>query len=396
MVALVFLAGPFVTSPDYLLRAFDGKLPLESAVADSLERPADEGRPAGFWLAHSYFRLPRAPEVLVFGSSQLAGMRAADARICGRELDFVLDFRGYALEKELIPHWSLFDSARVFVVQMPGTLISDYFVIARALLEKNVPRLAVITLSPRDFMDNGMPYIGSSYSFQFFAPYVEQGDLREIAYPTQSNRWMLLSRLVGARCEPAVSLLANLCEPVLSPVSQAKAQALNAVRSVLPPRRKPGPEPRMACLRPGDIVFHPDDPQKYSGKEISYKKELCTFDSKDFVHQMRFFDQLLHDLQERGVKTVVVEMPLTQENHGRLSAEYWKQFHSTVSSHCMQYQAKCIDLSDAKNFNHDDFLDEIHMSLAGGDKLAKTIGTELKQQNILTNSVAVTSLEALR
>lgn len=393
---MVFLAGPFVISPDGLLRTFGDKLPLESAVADSLERPAAEGRPAGFWLAHSYFRLPRAPEILIFGSSQLAGMRAADARICGRELDFVLDFRGYALEKQLIPHWSLFDSARAFVVQMPGSLISDYFVIERALLEKNVPRLAVITLSPRDFMDNGMPYIGSSYSFQFFAPYVEQGDLREIAYPTEGNRWMLLSRLVGARCEPTVSLLANAMQPVTSPISRAKSLVLNTVRFILPPRRKPGPEPRMACLRPGDIVFHPDDPQKYSGKEIYYPKELCTFDSKDFVHQMRFLDQLLADLQDRGVKTVVVEMPLTQENHRRLSTEYWKQFHSTISAHCMRYQAECIDLSDAKNFNHDDFLDEIHMSLAGGDKLAKTIGSEFKQQNILTNSVAVTSQDAIK
>lgn len=393
---MVFLAVALATSPDGMLKLFGGKLSLESAVADSLARPAEEGRPAGFWLAHSYFRLPRAPEILVFGSSQLAGMRAADARICGRELDFVLDYRGYTLEKELIPHWSLFDSARVFVAQMPGTLISDYYIIARALLEKNVPRMAIITLSPRDFMDNGMPYIGSSHSFQFFAPYVEQGELQDLAYPTQSNRWMLLSRTLGARCEPAFSLIANVCEPAVSAVSTARSLVLNTVRAVLPRRRKPGPEPRMMCLKPGDIIFHPDDPQTYSGREISYPKELCTFDSKSFVHQMRFFDQLLRDLQERGVQTVVVEMPLTQENHGRLSAEYWKQFHSTIAAHCMRYQAKRIDLSDAKNFNHDDFLDEIHMSLAGGDKLAKTIGTAFKEQRILNNSVAVTSLDDLR
>lgn len=394
--AFLVIAGPFVTSPDAILEIFEGGLSLESAVADSLERPAKEGRPAGFWLAHSYFRLPRAPEIVVFGSSQLEGMRAADARACGRDLDFVLDFRGFSLEKALIPHWSLFDSARVFVAQMPGTLISDYFIIERALLEKNVPRMAVITISPRDFMDNGMPYIGSSHSYQFFAPYVNQGDLRNIAYPTRSLRWMLLSQVLGARLDPAVSLIAGLWQPAASALSNTNSLVSNAMFSVFKHRKKPGQEHQMMCLRPGDVVFHPDARKTYSDREISYPKELCRFESKSFNHQMRFFDRLLNDLRERGVQTVVVEMPVTRENHERLSADNWRRFHSTIAAHCMQYQAKCIDLSDAKNFNHDDFLDEIHMSLAGGDKLAKTIGAELHQQHIYRNSVAVTSLDALR
>lgn len=120
------------------------------------------------------------------------------------------------------------------------------------------------------------------------------------------------------------------------------------------------------------------------------------FDSRSFDHQMRFFDRLLNDLKERGVQTVVIEMPVTREYQERLNADSAQRFHSTIAAHCIQYQAKCIDLSDARSFNHDDFLDQIHMSLAGGDKLAKTIAAKLQQQHIYRNSVAVTSLDALR
>ena len=126
-----------------------------------------EGKPSSWWLARSYMTAPHQPEVVICGSSQIGGLQAADARVLNRPIDFVSNHHCDVLERDLVGRLGI--NPYVFISALPGAMISDHFAIARSLFGAHgKPALLVLTVSPRDFIDNTLAWRRCHRALQVF------------------------------------------------------------------------------------------------------------------------------------------------------------------------------------------------------------------------------------
>ncbi len=74
-------------------------------------------------------------------------------------------------------------------------MISDQLIISRALFSKKYsPKVAVISFSPRDFIDNAHLAITSTEPFSFFSKYTDLGLDLDLFYPESKSK---LRRKIG-------------------------------------------------------------------------------------------------------------------------------------------------------------------------------------------------------
>ncbi|MDZ4837094.1 MAG: hypothetical protein SGJ27_25195 [Candidatus Melainabacteria bacterium] len=319
----------------------------------------------GAWLQNDYARSD-APAVLILGDSQLGGLRSADAKVAGRKLDFALDHRSYAVESELrkinfttgpsrldisnalsklgfansLNHPASSSrfatggvtsaSPKVFIASQPGSIASDYYVMTKGLIsEKKKPEIAVITINPRTFLDNGLACPGDSSYFRFFAKHASlNGPSYNKAYPEFRDK--------------STAFWKNI---VRSPIDQVAV---------------------------GQFVFLPDDAQSFNDKTLIYPPNF-SFEPQSCRHQIWFLNETLTYLKTANIKSIVVSMPMLQEKQIAAFKKLHDSIKGEIAESCQKNEAVYVDLTDDNRFVSSDFLDPVHLSQNGGAKVAKLI-----------------------
>ncbi len=86
-----------------------------------------------------------------------------------------------------------------------------------------------------------------------------------------------------------------------------------------------------------------------------------------------FFQQLLADLKDKNIRTLVVEMPSLPSNRSLLPRSFWNEYKQWLSQTCRYYDASLCDLSDDPAYVKSHYLDTVHLNASGGNKIFKTI-----------------------
>ncbi len=339
----------------------------------------DEGKPASWWLAKSYLDLPEAPNAVLLGSSQVGGLQAADADTLNRPVDFVRDHRSPTLEKELSNR--IGGSPEIFTAALPGAMMSDHFLITQALFSAGKqPNAVILTLSPRDFIDNSLPCAAATGPFRFFSKYVRLGQLQEVAFPdlwsrvdfsvSQGMPLRRLSTLVEIKGgESGTSVEREKAE------TDAERQARYIMGGYA------------GNVRPGQSKINPHLPVFFVDNTLDYQKRYKNINPPTYAVQMRFFKELLKSMQERGIRVVAIGMPLFVTNREILPPQFWNQFRSRISRACTEYGAEWCDLCENPEFTADDFCDTVHLNALGGAKLAKCLAEAISQRPALAQAM---------
>ncbi len=292
----------------------------------------------GAWILKDWLAEGRNCQIVILGDSQLGGLRAADAKQAGRTLDFVLDHRSYQLEAALASA----NPAFVFVSAQPGCLISDYYAILRALIDRSQssrkrPRLVILTVSPRVFLTNGLSYPGESDYYRYFSTVTNLEETAALAYPS------FVDRMVE-------NLKSRIAKPRLS-------------------------------VKRSQFVFLPNDMQVYQERQL-IPRDLRV-DRASTEHQIRFLQKTIEFLKMKEINCLVVLMPVasgsTQKQYRGMSAELCKKLTTLSSSEDFSFTS----LDNGKLFKTEDFLDSIHLSQKGGETFARTIADYLKGSDLL-------------
>ncbi len=302
-----------------------------------------EGRPVAWWLRNTFKRETIPPDIVVLGSSQLGGLRAADATEAGIPLDFTRDFNGYCLQKKL-EHTSL-SKARVFVAAIPGAAVSDYCIVAMAMMREPPVKTLVLTVGPRDFMPTNKRCPGNSSAFRLFLPETRlDSTIFDLAYPTPLNRVSLISDWYQSK------------------------------NGILVKRNK------LTDLRPRQCIFHPADSQTYHELLGEYPFNVTTIeDNQWFKNQLAILEHMIPYLTKGGTRILIVNMPIRQRLRQQLSEATWKRFNGRLQKICETAGGKLLDLSHDDSFTLPDFLDNLHLSAQGGSRLATCIAGSLVQ-----------------
>lgn len=361
---------------------------LDRAEVALTERVIAEGKPSSWWLARTYITGERVPDVVVCGSSQIGGLQAADANTTGKTIDFVANHHCPTLEKAL--QGRLGRRPYVFLSALPGAMISDHFAIARALYKNAAPPVVVVTVSPRDFIDNTLPCAGSTEPYRFFSRYSDMQPFTNLAFNDSWSRFcyavsneLPVRKLLGP-FDTTLALLSKEAADVkpqpTQDVSQVKAaDASEQLKFVMG-----GYD---GNLKPGLAIVEPNMPRIFVDNTGDYKKRYKNTHPAAYDVQMKFFDSYLSFLNGCGVQVLVVGMPLTETNRNILPAAFWQSFRDKIASTCTAHGAEYLDLSAAPDFNQADFCDTVHLNAWGGAKLADHIASAIAASDRLKVAV---------
>ncbi len=347
-----------------------------------------EGKPASWWLARLFLTSERPADVVVCGSSQIGGLQAADANTSGQIIDLTSNRSCITLENDLAKRIGAKPS--VFLSALPGAMVSDHFAIGRALYQRRAPSVLVLTVSPRDFIDNTLSAAGATDSYRYFSQYSDMTGYTDLAFhePWSRLTYFVSTELPVRRLIPAVNqIVGNLGKSELLPEiktdqSPKKIEAVTAADQLKLVTGGYG-----GNLRPGQAVLRPNLPKIYVDNTVDYMHRYSNAYPPSYAVQLKYMQEFLADMKSRNIKVLVVGMPLTAINRALLTNSFWDGFKRKIAERCKQGDASYIDLSDSPDFTAGDFCDTVHLNADGGAKLAQHIADAITQSNVLRTAL---------
>ncbi len=335
-----------------------------------------------WWMAKGFLDQKMPPDIVLLGSSQMnSAARAGDAKLMNRAVDCVLHREVFSLETALdkahLPHNTVVNCS------LDGAMASDYWMTARALLtDNNRPKIVILGVSPRDFIDNKLVSASSTEPFKFFSRYVDSGKLSQLAYPDPVAR-------ANAQLEWALNSL---------PTRTLHTSVENLLSSSQLRGDKPQTQEVLGIVRDSQMMVKPGEymePAKTEGFWVDNSHEYINRYKNSsppcYPIQISFFKEFLGLMREQNVKVLVLGMPTLAQNRNLLSADFWKSYRNQISSICREYNASWLDISDSADFNATDFIDTVHVNSKGGAKLFAIMADKLSSDAGLMQAVGARS-----
>lgn len=364
------------------------------------DKVKQEGKPSSWWLARAYLTGAR-PDVAVLGSSQIGGLQAADANLTGRSIDFVDNHHCPTIERALAK--TRREPERyVFLSALPGAMISDHFAIAKALYKtKGAPPLVVLTISPRDFIDNSLPCAGATEPYRYFSKFSDMSAYVNRAF---NRPWSRLEYFAGQEI-PTRRLEAPLKDGTRSFVETFLACGIAGGESKI--AAQPSDTKLTAAsdsanaklvadqvkfvmggyegnIKPGQAVLTPNLPKLFVDNSRDYKRRYKNTHPDTYDVQFDYLSDFLSFLKGDGSTVLVLGMPLTPENRAILGDKFFAAYGKKVAEVCNQNKAVYVSLVEAPQFGRGDFCDTVHLNADGGGKLASAIASIIAANEPLT------------
>ncbi|MDR3614894.1 MAG: hypothetical protein P4L53_15145 [Candidatus Obscuribacterales bacterium] len=358
------------------------KKAISQASIESSEYEKRQQGPWPWWLSRSYLRREKAPDVVLFGSSQMASATfSADSYKSKTDLDCVLYRHNSTLEKEIEARTG--NHPETFNLAMGGGMVSDALMMSRALLtEGKKPKLVVLGVNPRDFIDNDLPAASATDSFKFFTPYVSLSDVHKAAYPDffahmdwELDQYLPLKRIRLQMQKDLASEMTAFLPPenqaIASNLSDAPLNGRNEKKFLQTISGSIGD------VKPKEWVVPHFICDAYIDNTKEYLHRYHNSNPALYATEKAFFTAFLKDMQEKHIAVLVVGMPSQDSNRALLPETFWSQFRGFISANCTQYGATFEDLTASDKFVRHDFLDTVHLNGYGGDKLFATIADKI-------------------
>jgi hypothetical protein len=354
-------------------------VPHPAKVVDEafIQNSDSEARQQGkwtWWVTRNYLNRRQAPDIAMLGSSQMgSAVFSSDAHTLNKALDCVVHRRGSTLEKEIFDRTG--KQVDTFNFAMGGSMASDAYMISKALFKGDKkPRMVVVGVSPRDFIDNTLPSVSSTEPFTFFAPFIELGELSHVAFPdvlAQMN-FMIKQYLPLERIHDAVEVAAKNYQQQ-APQKMAAIPRASEHRSLLRAVLGSADEVRLnEWLIPATIpawIFE-DNTKEYLNRFRNCRPPIYTA-------QKAFFNAFLADMDAQHIPVLVVGMPSLAANRTILPNDFWVEFRGTIANMCQEHHATWVDHTDNPNFVLTDYLDTVHLNASGGKKIFSEIAKAL-------------------
>lgn len=343
------------------------------------------------WLrTNAYLAAPKPPDVLLLGSSlMMIPMTLVDADCTRLTLDAVDHPQAIYLERLLTQALGT-SGINCFNFGLPGAMISDDYLVTRALCQgARRPKVIVLGVAIRDFIDNGVSCAADTPTWHFFSHFDALNDLSEIAFNTPAAQWEYWQNKL-------LFLWSKRME--LQGLAACFAEELVAERlsGMVPARRKVGWS-EVATVTPGEVananllaakevhrglfLIPPNYPLPFQDNSREYKHRYKTNNDRLFNSQKVFLDKLLALTDKEGIRTILVNMPLTEMNMKIMPAGSYEKYRSCLTEIATRHNTPLIDLNRSNIFALADFKDSAHMNGAGGKKLAFHIAQAIQSDD---------------
>ncbi len=342
--------------------------------------------PALIDLAIKEFKEQKPPaNVVLLGSSlMMFPFWAMDASFDPKIADIAHYHKSVALQAVLEKNG--IKNSSVFSLASAGQMSSDAFLYASEFLKGDTkPEVVVWGIAPRDFADDNvkspMATVSfkqivdlrnfSSYAKTFLPRFEDKAEFianhscflygRRWRFQKEADRTLekisaAVARVfVGKAADSKITATgATAGGAVPAPVAAAAATA--SVNT---------PDLSISSLLAGTAE------QRWENSTREYRGRYKNIAERDLSVQMSCLDNTLKICQERGIKVVLVNMPLTKLNQGLMADGFYQRFNQQVKTLASAYgkDVTLVDMTNQSQFQESDFWDTVHMNHIGGSKL---------------------------
>lgn len=373
------------------------KVLTDKAIRSSNYETRKEG-PWIWWNTRSYMSRAINPDVVILGSSQMgSAIFSAEAEHRGKAVD-TLDEREVSRLSEDVA--AISDKhPSVFNLSMGGAMVSDHYLMAKALFHgQQKPKVVIIGVNPRDFLDNTLPSASSTDTFYFLSPYVDLGKLAALSF---DNPFGLLDYKLKQYLplKQITSILKGNEPPSLANVStftNPEAKGLDTKNST--GDGKPVGTKVLAAIsgsagdvRKGVWLIPPAPPRLFMDNTREYLRRYKSPKAACLAGQKAYFEALLGYLHQEHIQALVIGMPSLKVNRDILPQSFWQDFRSYLASSAQNNGAVYLDLFEDARFKPEHFLDTVHLNRWGGGELVSIISQALVTDNKLAQALPASS-----
>lgn len=327
-----------------------------------------------WWATQEYMKEKPVPELVLLGSSLLMHpVSRQDADYLGHSIDYVRHHRSLYLADRLQER---FHKANItcFNFALPGDLVSDDYMVARALFKgEHKPRYIILGISLRDFIDNVVNCPGTTPPFRYLKRFFDIDDLVNLAMP---KFWQQLDYRIGKvfylwgkKLDLQVLLdqsTKNIGGPIVRVIGVPSL--LNTLDY-----RKHVPSDLHSEVEEGMAMVKPNLPDTFDQNYQDYRRRCATANETMFQIQITFLNKIVDFCRRQNIQLIILNMPLTKENLALMPVGSYERYRTKISQTALEAGCPYVDLNNEKVFAHSDFYDTAHMNSKGGKKLLDII-----------------------
>ncbi len=347
-----------------------------------------------WWQAKSYKELPYTPDVVLLGSSLLTRVvNEGEATYLKFPINATKHNRLRHLEDEVRASTGV--PIKTFAFGLAGMHASDAAVIVNGLLREKTPSTIIYTIAPRDFLDNLLETPNSTEQFELMSHTSKLGELAIHARLSTNEKAKyyvseLFNNLISqADCKnELVTSLERNYRSCLVPILDSR---IEKVKTPLMPL-KIGIR-TSAFDYPETLTVSPEDPNNVEVVDNLQCYRFCyqPFRPKLYNAQLYYLDYILRFAQERGVKVILVNMPLRKDNLTAMVPNFYDLYKADVTKCASKYNAQFVDMFDSNAFTDADFIDTVHLTGFGAiklvDKLAAVVAPTIVASTLSRGAV---------
>lgn len=333
--------------------------------------------PALIDLAIKEYKEQKQPaNVVLLGSSlMMFPFWAMDASFDPKISDIAHYHKSVALQAVL--EKSGIKNSSVFSLASAGQMSSDAYLYANEFLKgENKPEVVVWGIAPRDFADDNVKSPMATVSFKQIVDLSNFSSYAKTFLPRFEDKAEFIANhscfLYGKRWrfqKEAERTLEKVSVAVsrvfVAPSSDATAGGAGSTAVNPLAKSAAGADLAMSSLLAGTAE------QRWQTSTKEYRGRYKNIAERDLSVQMSCLENTLKVCQERGIKVVLVNMPLTKLNQDLMAAGFYQRFNAQVKALATTHgkDVTLVDMTNQSQFAESDFWDTVHMNHIGGSKL---------------------------
>ncbi|MBY0358811.1 MAG: DUF1574 domain-containing protein [Candidatus Obscuribacterales bacterium] len=240
---------------------------------------------------------------------------------------------------------------------MPACMISDSEEIFKDVLAHKIkPKILLITVAPRDFIDNMAQPVGNSRYSRFFADRRDGLNL-SLAKKAEENTEELLNhawRFFKVRADYSRTIEFIVCSSL--------GRASNIFNAATGRGYK---RDQLSEITQGMTTAPYQDPEpgtrSASDDLVVYRKRYLPFNEKRLSTELNHLNALLAMARQNNILPIVVSMPIHPQNLALLSNLEQDKTFASIAQVCADNNTRFINLSDSNNYANNDFSDSVHL-----------------------------------
>jgi hypothetical protein len=330
-----------------------------------------------WWATTEYLASKPPPDVVLLGSSLVMhSVSRCEADYLGRDLDYVTHHKSLYLRNRLITNLHGYNG-ECFNFALPGGMVSDDFIIGRAMFKPDrKPKVLVLGLSLRDFMDTCVHCAGSTPAFRYLKRYCSIDDVVGLALPDlyrQQEYWLGKGLYLYGNSLDLQVITAEQTKSLFNHLAPPPAIAAACHPDYTPINARSEVEKGLFIV-PSNPRYEFEDNRPIFRKRYRHRNEQL------FAIQKTFFEKLLKQCKDLGIRVIIANMPLTEDHLRILPPGQYEEYLSMLVAESNKYGCAYIDLNSDPQFSRQDYYDTCHMNGKGGrkflDVLVRTITSD--------------------